>query len=600
MTMTDPAADGAPRPRRDLRPLLRLIPHLRPYRLIAGSALLFLLLAAGATLVLPAAVREMIDHGFVAADPAQVDRAFLGLFTVALALAAFTSLRLYFVTWLGERVVTDVRRRLFSHLLALSPAYFERTRTGDLVSRLTADVTLIQDAVSVSISIALRNSLLITGAFALLLVTSPKLTGLVLLAVPLAVVPLVLYVRVVRERSRRAQDRAAYAAAYASEAIAPIQTVQSFTHETHDRAAFDAAQERAFAAASARVKARSTMTFLVIALVFVSIVLLLWIGASAVLAGDMTPGTLSQFVLYAVLLASGVGALSEVFGEMQRAAGAAERIFEVLDEAPAITVPAAPVPLPSRISGRIAFEGVTFRYPLRPEVTALDGITLTIAPGERVAIVGPSGAGKTTLFALLQRFFDPQAGRITVDGIAVSATDPQALRQQIAVVPQDVAIFGTTAIENIRYGRPGATYDEVHRAAAMAAADGFIRALPQGYATQLGERGVTLSGGQRQRIAIARAILRDAPILLLDEATSALDAESEAAVQGALATMMEGRTTLVIAHRLATVRQADRIIVLDRARIVAEGRHDALVQAGGLYARLAALQFKDPGLAAAQ
>ena len=507
-----------------------------------------------------------------------------------------TAIRFYFVTWIGERIVADIRNALYTHVLSLSPAFFEVTRTGEVLSRLTTDTTLIQTAVGSSVSIALRNMLMMVGGLTMLFITSAKLTGLVLVTVPLVVVPLILMGRTVRNLSRASQDRVADTSAYAAETINAMQTVQSFTHEPIDRQRFGTTVEASFATAVRRVRARAAMTALVIVLVFSSIVGVLWMGAQAVLSGAMTSGELSQFILYAVMVASGLGALSEVWGEVQQAAGAAERLMELLSTRPQIEAPPNPVSFPTPARGAVRFENISFEYPMRPGISALKNFSLDIKPGETIALVGPSGAGKTTVFQLLQRFFDPQSGRILIDGVDIKAASPADVRARLALVPQETVIFGDSAFENVRYGRPDATEAEIRAAAEAAQAAEFIDKLPKGYHTFLGERGVTLSGGQRQRVAIARAILRDAPILLLDEATSALDAESERLVQIALENLMQKKTTIVIAHRLATVQRADRIVVLDEGRIVAEGTHKDLVAGGGLYARLARLQFA--GLAA--
>ena len=583
------------RPSTNLRVLRRLVPFMAPYKGMIGAATFFLLVAATASLAIPAAVREMIDHGFSKENAGLIDRYFLLVLVVALVLGFATAARFYCVTWLGERIVSDMRRALYDHILSFSPAFFEVTRTGEVLSRITTDTTLIQTAVGSSASIALRNLLMMVGGLGMLLITSPKLTSLVLGTVVFVVLPLIFMGRVVRNLSRQSQDRVADTSAYAAETINAIQTVQSFTHEPIDRARFGAAVEATFATALKRVRARALMTALVIVLVFASIVGVLWIGAQAVLANEMTSGELSAFILYAVIVASGLGALSEVWGEVQQAAGAVERIVELLSTDPQIKAADNTVALPEP-RGEVQFENVTFQYPMRPGVSALKNFSLTIKPCETIALVGPSGAGKTTVFQLLQRFFDVQGGRILIDGVDIKQADPAAVRTRLALVPQDTVIFGDTAFENIRYGRPTASEAEIKAAAIAAQADEFIAKLPQGYHTHLGERGVTLSGGQRQRLAIARAILRDAPILLLDEATSALDAESERLVQMALETLMQQKTTIVIAHRLATVQRADRIIVMDQGGIIAQGTHSELVASGGLYARLARLQFS--GLAA--
>jgi ATP-binding cassette, subfamily B, bacterial len=505
-----------------------------------------------------------------------------------------SALRYHLVVTLGERVVADLRSGVFAHLTRLDPAFFDQTKSGEIVSRLTADTTQVKSAFGVSISIALRNAFLFLGAVVLMIVTSPKLSALVLLAIPVIVLPLVLSGRAVRRRSRAAQDRLADASAYAAEAVGAVRTMQAFGMEHVTAGRFALAAEEAFEAARLSTTMRARLTGTAIFLVSASVVGVLWYGAQDVLAGTMTGGRLSQFVLYAVFAASSLGQLSEVYGELSQAAGAAERLGEILASKPDVKAPADPKPLPQPALGTIAFEDVRFAYPTRTEQAALHGLTFDVAPGERVALVGPSGAGKSTVLQLLLRFYDPQAGVIRVDGLPITEVDPVALRGRMALVPQEPTIFTTSILDNIRYGRPDASEEEVREAGALASADGFIRALPQGYDTVVGERGVTLSGGQRQRIAIARAILKDAPILLLDEATSALDAESERKVQGALDRLMEGRTTLVIAHRLATIRSADRILVMDQGRIVEEGTHESLLARSGLYARLARLQFTDP------
>ena len=588
------AAERRPRSR-DIGSLRALLPFLRPYRTRVIIALIALLLAAIATLVLPLAVRGMIDHGFSRESASLIDSYFFALIGVAALMAFASAVRFYYVSWIGERVVADVRRDVYGHVLNLSPRFFEVTRTGEVLSRLTADTTLIQTVVGSSLSMAMRNFVTFVGGTVMLLVTSLELTGVALLIVPAIMVPLIVFGRRVRALSRTAQDQIAEASAYAGETLNAVHTVQTFTHEARDREAFSGAVESAFQGARARMRARATMTALVIFLIFSGIVGVLWVGAHQVLNDVITPGELSQFVLYAVLTAASVGAISEVWGDVQAAAGAAGRIKELLDERPDIAAPANPVALPAAGPGAIRFDDVTFCYPSRRDVSALDGFSLHIAPGETVALVGPSGSGKTTVFQLLLRFYDPQSGRIAIDGVDLALADPQDIRRHIGLVPQETVIFSGTIADNIRYGRPDATDAEVESAARAAQAHDFIGKLPDGYATLLGERGTTLSGGQRQRIAIARAILKDPPILLLDEATSALDAESERAVQLALETLMKGRTTLIIAHRLATVQRADRIVVLDAGRATAMGSHRDLVAGGGLYAHLAGLQFAAAG-----
>lgn len=579
---------------RNLRPLARLLPFLGRYKPQIVLALVALLLASLATLVIPVAVRRVFDHGFTGENAGLVDQYFGVMLAVVGLLAVGSSVRFYFVTWIGERVVADVRDHLFRHLTVLTPSFYETQKTGEVISRLTADTTQIKSAFSSTASIALRNIVMLLGALAMMVYTSPRLSGLAALAIPLIVLPLVVYGRRVRSLSRLAQDTLADSAAYAQERLSAISTVQSNTqeHATMDR--FQAATRTAFGAAAQRTLARAVLTFAIILVALGAIVGLLWFGARDVMAGTLSGGTLSQFVLYAVFAASSLGQLSEVWGEVQLAAGAAERISELLDEAPAITSPANAVALAVPVKGLVSFKNVTFHYPSRPDTPVLRGLSFTAKPGEVVAIVGPSGAGKTTIFSLLQRFHDPVDGLIAVDGTNLAAADLESLRQAIATVPQDPVIFSGSIAENIRFGRPEASMADVEAAAKAARADIFIRDLPQGYDTQLGERGVTLSGGQRQRVAIARAILRAAPILLLDEATSALDAESEALIQQALEHATQNRTTLVIAHRLATVRNADRILVLDKGKLVAQGTHGELMKKSALYAKLAKLQFTAP------
>jgi ATP-binding cassette, subfamily B, bacterial len=577
-------------PSRRVGALRGLWPYLARYRGLVFGALAALVLTATVGLALPLAVRRVVDS-FQAGDLDLLNQYFAASLGIAALLAIGTGGRYYLVTRLGERVVADIRRALFARVIGLSPAFYERIMTGEVLSRLTTDTTLIQSIVGSSVSIALRNALMLVGGLALLALTSPKLTGLVLLIVPAVIVPIVVLGRRLRALSRENQDWIAASSGNASEALLSAQTVQAFTHEARSAAQFDQVTERSYAVAMIRIATRAVMTVIVIFLVFAGIVGVLWVGALDVRTGTMTIGELVQFVIYAVIVAGAVGALSEIWGEVQRAAGATERLAELLQAVDSVQDPEAPVALPRPVRGAVAFQGVRFHYPSRPGQSALEGIDLSVEPGETVALVGPSGAGKSTIIQLLMRFYDPQAGTITLDGIDLRDLNRTDLRGAMALVPQDPVIFATTATENIRFGRPDASQAEVEAAARAAAAHDFIAALPQGYGTELGERGVLLSGGQKQRIAIARAILRDAPVLLLDEATSALDAESERAVQAAVERLSAGRTTLVVAHRLATVRKADRIVVFDQGRIVAQGTHAALVAQGGLYARLARLQF---------
>jgi len=578
-------------PRPSLKPLSALKPYLARHKGMLSAALLALLISAAATLAIPLAVRRMIDLGFSGIEPDLIDKYFATLVGVGLILALASAARFYCVNWLGERVVADMRRDVFRHLTGLSPAFYETAHSGEVMSRLTADTTQVKAAAGTVISQALRNILILIGACSLMVVTSPKLSLAVLIAIPVIVLPLVAYGRAVRALSREAQDTLANASAYASESLGQLRVLQAFTQEGAVTKRFGEAVERSFAAADARAKARAGLTGIAIFLVVASVVGVLWYGAQDVLSGAMTGGRLSQFVLYALLAAAAVGELSEVWGEVSQAAGAAERLAELLSIETKIKSPLHPKKLPSPPRGEIAFENVVFSYPLRPETSALKGVSFEAAKGERVAIVGPSGAGKTTIFALLLRFYDVDSGDVTVDGVNVSEADLTELRSRFAIVPQETELFADSVAANIAYGAAAATKDEIEQAARAAFAHDFIVALPQGYATMLGERGVTLSAGQRQRIAIARAVLRNAPILLLDEATSALDAESETLVQRALDGIMKGRTTLVIAHRLATVTEADRILVLDQGRLVEEGTHRSLLGKGGLYQRLAELQF---------
>ncbi|VFU09005.1 ABC transporter transmembrane domain-containing protein [Methylocella tundrae] len=574
------------------RALLPLLPYVARYRGRIAGALLAVTAAAGATLAVPMALRRVIDFGFTQESAGLINQYFFALIGVAAILAIASGARFYFVTTLGERVVADLRSKVFEHLCGLDAAFFDSARIGELMSRLTADTIQLKSAFSATAALALRNFFLFAGAIALMVYTSPKLSASVLIAIPIIVLPLVASGRLVRKRSRKAQDTLAEATAYASENLSAVRVMQSYGAEHATAERFNAAAEGAYEAAQKAAAARARLTIVVIFLVFSSIVGVLWFGAHDVLAGRITGGMLSQFLIYAVLAASSLSELSQVWGEIASSAGAAGRLGELLALKPSIVAPVPAVPLPSPGRGEIRFEDVAFAYPTRPEEDALSDLSFHIAPGETVAIVGPSGAGKTTIFQLLQRFYDPSAGRILLDGVDIKNADPAELRKRIKGVPQDPVIFGISIADNIRYGKPDASDEEVRDAARRAAADDFISALPEGYATRAGERGVTLSGGQRQRIAIARAILQDAPVLLLDEATSALDSENEVLVQTALEKVMSERTTLVIAHRLATVLNANRILVLDKGRVVEEGAHASLVGKNGLYARLAKLQFE--------
>jgi ATP-binding cassette, subfamily B, bacterial len=571
-------------------PIMGLLPFVLAYKWMLAAAFVALTVATLASLAFPIAARRMVD-GFAAENVQFIDEYFLMLFVLAAVMGISSASRFYFVSWIGERVVADLRSAVYSHVTRLSPAFFETMRTGEVLSRLTADTTLVKTVVGSSASIALRNLFTFIGSATMMTYTSPNLSGLVLLAIPVILLPLIVFGRWVRRLSRLSQDRIADTSAFGGETLNAMQTVQAFNHEEIDRSMFRTTVESSFEAAKNRVTARAVLTALVMFLGFSSVFGVLWVGAQSVIAGTMSGGELVQFTLFALFAAFSMAAVSEVWGDVQMAAGATERLIEILQIDPEIKAPPSPIALPEPPQGVLSFDDVGFSYPTRPDVSALAGLSLTVNPGETVAIVGPSGAGKSTIFQMLLRFFDPQTGGISLDGVELRQADPIDVRRRFALVPQETVVFGMSARENIRYGRPDASDDDVRSAAKAAHIDEFLTSLPQGYDTVFGERGVTLSGGQRQRIAIARAILRNAPVLLLDEATSALDAESEKFVQQALDGLMEGRTTIVIAHRLATVRKADRIIVMDGGRIVAEGNHDQLVAEGGLYARLASLQF---------
>ncbi|MEM7441820.1 MAG: ABC transporter transmembrane domain-containing protein, partial [Pseudomonadota bacterium] len=578
--------------RPDLKPLRLLLPFLRPYRKPIAGALTALTVSAVTVLGLGSGLRALVDDGFRQGDSALLDRALLVLLLVVILLAGASYARFYLVSWIGERVVADVRRAVYDRVIGLDVGFFESTKTSEIISRLTTDTTVLQVVVGSSASVFLRNLLMLVGGTILLVVTSAWLTLLVLLVIPLVLVPILVFGRRVRKLSRASQDRVADVGAAVDETLYGVRTVQSFGHEDLERAHFADRVETAFSVSIMRIRARALLTASVILLVFAAVGAVLWLGGHWVLDGRMTPGALSAFIFYAVLVAASAGALSEVVGDLQRAAGATERLFELLAKQPSIAAPSTPIRLPTPPQGAVSFEGVTFHYPSRPDTAALDAFDLNVAPGQTMALVGPSGAGKTTVFQLLLRFYDPTAGAIRLDGVDLRSADPAEIRSRTGLVPQDPVVFSASIADNIRYGRPEANDQAVRAAAEAANAAEFIDALPEGYATYVGERGVRLSGGQRQRLAIARAILRDPSVLLLDEATSALDAESERAVQLALTDLMRNRTTLVIAHRLATVQNADHIAVLDRGQLIAGGSHADLISEGGLYARLAALQFE--------
>ena len=568
-----------------------LVRYLKPYPGLLILTILSLLTAAVATLILPIATRQFLDIGFDDENRALIARQFQLLLGVIAVLAVASASRFYFVARIGERVVADIRKQVHAHVLGMNPTFFEVTRTGEILSRLTTDTTLIQTVIGSGASMALRNLLIFVGGFVMLIVTSPQLMGAVMVLIPLVLLPILVLGRRVRRLSRLSQDRVADTSAIAGENLDAVETVQAFTQERNEEDRFDAATEAAYRTALVRICNRALLIFLVITLMFGGVLGVLWLGAEAVLSGRMSPGVLIQFVFYAIFVAGSAAALSQVWGEVQRAAGATERLMELQEARPTITAPASPLPLPEPAMGRVSLEAVEFQYPSRPDEHALDCFSLAIEPGETVALVGPSGAGKSTVFKLLLRFYDPGSGCIRLDGVDLREADPQAVRSRIGLVPQETVLFSANARENIRYGRPSATDAEVAAAAGAAFADDFIRGLPDHYDTFLGEKGLRLSIGQRQRIAIARAILRDPAVMLLDEATSSLDAESEHLVHEALERLMANRTTLIIAHRLATVLKADRIVVIDQGRIVATGTHEALMSGGGLYARLASLQF---------
>ncbi len=576
-----------------LKPLKTLVPFILTYRGTLLAAFIALLVASAALLALPVALRFLIDNGFAANDVSTINRYFGWFFAAAALFGCFAALRYYLVSWLGERVVADIRTEVYDRVIRMDPTFFETTRTGEVLSRLTADTTLVQSISGVSLSIALRTTVNLLGGLIMLALTSVKLTIYIMMGVPVVILPMIIIGRRIRKQSRTTQDRVADTSGLADETLNAIQTVQSFTLEPLQSKRYGQAVVDSFTAAIRRVRTRAFLTAVGITMVFGAITIILWTGSRAVLAGSMSGGELAQFLMYSIFVGSSAAALSEVWGEVQRGAGAMERLSELLIATPAIRAPENPAILPTRVSGSISFKSLGFYYPSRPDTAALEDFSLDIEPGETVAFVGPSGAGKSTSFQMLLRFYDPQSGHVEVDGIDIAKLSPTDLRQQIGLVPQETVLFGDSARENIRYGKPGADDFSVEQAAIAAAADEFITALPDGYDTFLGERGTRLSGGQRQRVAIARAILKDPPILLLDEATSSLDAESERLVQMALEGLMQNRTTLVIAHRLATVKKVDRIVVMDAGRIVAVGNHEELMKNSELYAKLAKLQFGD-------
>ncbi len=593
MARADTRLEPAPKipPLTALRTVARVGGFLRPYRRQVAYAAVALVFAAAAVLAMGQGLRFVVDRGFSAGNAAELDRMLGAMLGVIIVVAMATYTRFYYVSWLGERVTADLRRAVFDHLLRLPPGFFEITRTGEVISRLTTDTTMLETVIGSSASMAIRNLLLMIGGFVMLALTSLKLTLLVLAGVPLVVAPIILFGRRVRKLARASQDRVGDVGAYVDEALHEVRTVQAYGHEEIDRRLFGERVEAAFATAKRRIRQRAMLVATVIMLVFGAVGVILWIGGHDVVAGRLSPGQLSAFVFYAVIVAGAVGTISEVIGDLQRAAGATERLFELLAIEPEIRAPANPVPMPVPARGTVDFDAVTFRYPSRPDAAALADFSLSVEPGEKIALVGPSGAGKTTVFALLLRFYDPQLGAVRIDGVDLKSADPIEARRRLAVVPQDPVIFAASVLDNVRYGRPSASDADVRAACDAAYATEFIDRLPERFDSFLGERGVRLSGGQRQRLAIARAILADRPVLLLDEATSALDAESERVVQLALERLMAGRTVLMIAHRLATVRHADRIAVMEQGRIIAVGRHDDLTRTNALYARLAALQF---------